>query len=161
MSWRALPSVTASMKGLPSSSPVASIVAPFSAVRNVPSPAKFSSASPIGSVILWHPAQAAAVELEKEVAGLLQIRAEQVEPAYAKALDLFNKAATAARGATDAPASGKGILGDAQLAMAEMHWQQASGNRAMYIIPGCYMGNAPPTPGELRAGCDINRLITR
>ena len=38
---------------------------------------------------------------------------------------------------------------------------QASGNRAMYIIPGCYMGNAPPTPGELRAGCDIKKLVTR
>ncbi|HJU41153.1 MAG TPA: hypothetical protein VJ691_00005, partial [Vicinamibacterales bacterium] len=27
---------------------------------------------------------------------------------------------------------------------------QASGNRVMYIIPGCYMGNARPTAAELR-----------
>ena len=38
---------------------------------------------------------------------------------------------------------------------------QATGNRTMFIIPGCYMGNAPPAAGELRAGCDINRLVTR
>lgn len=37
----------------------------------------------------------------------------------------------------------------------------ATGNRTMFIIPGCYMGNARPSPGELRAGCDIKRLITR
>ena len=38
---------------------------------------------------------------------------------------------------------------------------QATGNRTMFIIPGCYMGNARPSAGELRAGCDINRLVTR
>ena len=38
---------------------------------------------------------------------------------------------------------------------------QPTGNRTMFIIPGCYMGNAPPTAGELRPGCDINRLVTR
>lgn len=38
---------------------------------------------------------------------------------------------------------------------------QATGSRTMYIIPGCYIGNARPTAGELRPGCDINRLVTR
>ena len=38
---------------------------------------------------------------------------------------------------------------------------QPTGNRTMFIIPGCYMGNAPPSAGELRAGCDINRLVTK
>ena len=38
---------------------------------------------------------------------------------------------------------------------------QATGNPTMFIIPGCYMGNARPSPSQLRAGCDINRLITR
>jgi hypothetical protein len=38
---------------------------------------------------------------------------------------------------------------------------QATGNRTMFIIPGCYMGNAPPSRGELRPGCDINKLIKR
>jgi hypothetical protein len=31
----------------------------------------------------------------------------------------------------------------------------------MYIIPGCYIGNAPPVADRLRAGCDINKLVTR
>jgi hypothetical protein len=31
----------------------------------------------------------------------------------------------------------------------------------MYVIPGCYMGNARPEPGALPKGCDIGRLITR
>ena len=38
---------------------------------------------------------------------------------------------------------------------------RATGNPTMFIIPGCYMGNARPSANELRAGCDINRLITR
>ena len=37
----------------------------------------------------------------------------------------------------------------------------AGGNRSMYIIPGCYVGNAPPVADRLRAGCDINKLVTR
>jgi hypothetical protein len=37
----------------------------------------------------------------------------------------------------------------------------ATGQRTMYIIPGCYLGNAPPSPAGLRSGCDINKLITR
>jgi hypothetical protein len=38
---------------------------------------------------------------------------------------------------------------------------QATGNRTMYIIPGCYVGNSPPSAAGLRAGCDINKLITK
>lgn len=38
---------------------------------------------------------------------------------------------------------------------------QATGNPTMFIIPGCYMGNTRPSADDLRAGCDINRLITR
>ena len=37
----------------------------------------------------------------------------------------------------------------------------APGSRAMYIIPGCYVGNAPPQADRLRPGCDINKLVTR
>ena len=36
----------------------------------------------------------------------------------------------------------------------------ASGNRTMYLIPGCYMGNVPPQDLKLPAGCDLNRLTT-
>ena len=38
---------------------------------------------------------------------------------------------------------------------------RASGNRTMFVIPGCFMGNARPDPGSLPKGCDIGRLITR
>jgi hypothetical protein len=38
---------------------------------------------------------------------------------------------------------------------------RAAGNRTMYVIPGCFMGNAPPQPSALPKGCDIERLITR
>jgi hypothetical protein len=38
---------------------------------------------------------------------------------------------------------------------------QATGNRTMFIIPGCYLGNSRPSPTELRAGCDIKNLVTR
>jgi hypothetical protein len=38
---------------------------------------------------------------------------------------------------------------------------QATGNRTMYIIPGCYLGNSPPNASGLRAGCDIKNLVTR
>lgn len=30
-----------------------------------------------------------------------------------------------------------------------------------YFIPGCYMGNVPPTQVTLPANCDLSRLITR
>jgi len=35
-----------------------------------------------------------------------------------------------------------------------------SGNRTMYLIPGCYMGNVPPQDLKLPAGCDLKRLTT-
>ncbi len=35
-----------------------------------------------------------------------------------------------------------------------------AGNRTMYIIPGCYMGNSP-NPTRLPKGCDVNKMITR
>lgn len=35
-----------------------------------------------------------------------------------------------------------------------------SGNRTMYLIPGCYMGNVPPQDLKLPAGCDLSRLTT-
>lgn len=38
---------------------------------------------------------------------------------------------------------------------------RATGSRTMFVIPGCFMGNARPQPGALPKGCDINRLITR
>lgn len=38
---------------------------------------------------------------------------------------------------------------------------QATGNRTMYIIPGCYVGNSAPSPNGLRPGCDIRNLITK
>ena len=36
----------------------------------------------------------------------------------------------------------------------------ASGNRTMYLIPGCYMGNVPPQDLKLPAGCDLSRMTT-
>jgi len=30
-----------------------------------------------------------------------------------------------------------------------------------YFIPGCYMGNVPPSEVELPVGCDLSRLVTR
>lgn len=38
---------------------------------------------------------------------------------------------------------------------------QATGNKTIYVIPGCYMGNAPPKAANLRKGCDIKRVTTR
>ena len=35
-----------------------------------------------------------------------------------------------------------------------------SGNRTMYLIPGCYMGNVPPQDLKLPAGCDLSKLTT-
>lgn len=36
-----------------------------------------------------------------------------------------------------------------------------AGNPTMFIIPGCYMGNARPNPATLRQGCDVQKMITR
>ena len=38
---------------------------------------------------------------------------------------------------------------------------RATGSKTMYVIPGCFMGNARPDAGALPKGCDIGRLITR
>lgn len=38
---------------------------------------------------------------------------------------------------------------------------RATGSATMFVISGCYMGNARPDPGALPKGCDIGRLITR
>jgi hypothetical protein len=38
---------------------------------------------------------------------------------------------------------------------------RSTGSRIMYVIPGCYIGNAKPQPGALPAGCDVNKMITR
>jgi hypothetical protein len=35
-----------------------------------------------------------------------------------------------------------------------------SGNRIMYVIPGCYMGNVPPQDLKLPAGCDLSKVTT-
>ena len=35
------------------------------------------------------------------------------------------------------------------------------GSRVMYVIPGCYIGNARPEPSALPAGCDVKKLVTR
>jgi hypothetical protein len=38
--------------------------------------------------------------------------------------------------------------------------QAPVGNRVIYLIPGCYMGNVSPKDIKLRAGCDISKLTT-
>jgi len=38
---------------------------------------------------------------------------------------------------------------------------RATGSRTMFVIPGCFMGNARPEAAALPKGCDINRLVTR
>jgi len=35
-----------------------------------------------------------------------------------------------------------------------------SGNRTMYLIPGCYMGNVPPQDLKLPTSCDLSKLTT-
>lgn len=47
------------------------------------------------------------------------------------------------------------------LTEAQPRMPQATGNKTIYVIPGCYMGNAPPKAGNLRKGCDIKRVTTR
>ncbi len=38
---------------------------------------------------------------------------------------------------------------------------RATGSTTMYVIPGCFIGNARPEPSALPKGCDIGRLTTR
>jgi|SRR5687768_16814164 len=35
------------------------------------------------------------------------------------------------------------------------------GSRVMYVIPGCYIGNAKPEQSALPPGCDVKKMITR
>lgn len=35
-----------------------------------------------------------------------------------------------------------------------------AGSQTLYLIPGCYLGNVPPDPKRLPAGCDISRMKT-
>jgi hypothetical protein len=44
---------------------------------------------------------------------------------------------------------------------AEAAIARPAGNPTMFIIPGCYMGNARPNPATLRQGCDVQKMITR
>lgn len=47
------------------------------------------------------------------------------------------------------------------LTEAQARMPQATGNKTIYVIPGCYIGNAPPKAANLRKGCDIKRVTTR
>lgn len=33
-----------------------------------------------------------------------------------------------------------------------------TGDRTLYVIPGCYVGNVPPTNIKLRPGCDLSQM---
>jgi len=33
-----------------------------------------------------------------------------------------------------------------------------TGDRTLYVIPGCYVGNVPPTHIKLRPGCDLSQM---
>ncbi len=35
-----------------------------------------------------------------------------------------------------------------------------SGDRTVYVIPGCYVGNLPPQNVKLPAGCDVKKVTT-
>ena len=35
------------------------------------------------------------------------------------------------------------------------------GNRVMYVIPGCYIGNSKPEQSALPPSCDVKKLVTR
>ena len=35
-----------------------------------------------------------------------------------------------------------------------------TGNKTLYVIPGCYLGNVLPDAARLPAGCDISRMKT-
>ena len=46
-------------------------------------------------------------------------------------------------------------------AIAQPQAPRNPGNRVMYVIPGCYIGNAKPEQSALPAGCDVRKIITR
>jgi hypothetical protein len=90
-------------------------------------------------------AAAASVKLEEMVDRLAKLRGEDLEQAYARALALFNKAVTAAKAAqTDAPASGKAMLGDAQRAVAYVYWQKAQGLGSFAGLMNAMASAQPP-----------------
>ncbi len=35
-----------------------------------------------------------------------------------------------------------------------------TGDRTLYVIPGCYVGNVPPADVKLPANCDLSKLTT-
>jgi hypothetical protein len=77
-------------------------------------------------------ANAVANDLDKMVVELLAKRASDVVPAYAAAADQFAKAASKAGGsAAAAPGMSKVSQGSAKLALAETHWGQSHGARAV------------------------------
>lgn len=87
------------------------------------------------------------VDLEKQVDDLTKIRNELVIPAYDKAVGLFTKASSAARDASQlAPNPGKAAQGDAQMSIADMHWQKAQGLRNYALLLESLAGAQPPLP---------------
>jgi len=37
---------------------------------------------------------------------------------------------------------------------------EPTGDRTLYVIPGCYVGNVPPTNVKLPANCDVTKVTT-
>jgi len=35
-----------------------------------------------------------------------------------------------------------------------------TGDRTLYVIPGCYVGNVPPQKVKLPAHCDVTKVTT-
>lgn len=46
-------------------------------------------------------------------------------------------------------------------AIAQPQAPRNPGSRVMYVIPGCYIGNAKPEQSALPPGCDLKKMITR
>lgn len=46
-------------------------------------------------------------------------------------------------------------------AAVEAQAPRSTGGRVMYVIPGCYIGNAKPEASALPAGCDVKKMVTR
>jgi hypothetical protein len=38
---------------------------------------------------------------------------------------------------------------------------RSAGSRVMYVIPGCFIGNAKPEATALPSGCDVKKMVTR
>ena len=92
-------------------------------------------------------ANAVANDLDKMVVELLAKRASDVVPAYAAAADLFAKAASKAGGSSAAaPGMSKVSQGSAKLALAETHWGQSHGARAVITTLDALAGVRPALP---------------